>query len=47
MTTRLTDAEQWEILIEEMGYMAQLRNLRNLDKAKINSALLCSAKITH
>jgi hypothetical protein len=39
MTTRLTDAEQWEILIEEMGYMAQLRNLRNLDKAKINSAL--------
>ena len=37
--TRLTDAEQWEILIEEMGYMAQLRNLRNFDAAGINSAL--------
>jgi hypothetical protein len=39
MVTRLTDAEQWEILIEEMGYMAQLRNLRNFDSAGINSAL--------
>ena len=39
MVTRLTDAEQWTILIEEMGYMAQLRNLRNLDNANINSAL--------
>jgi hypothetical protein len=36
---RLTDAEQWEIIIDEMGYMAQLRNLRNFDSAGINSAL--------
>jgi hypothetical protein len=35
MTQRLTDKEQWEILIQEMGYMALLRNLRNFDKAGI------------
>jgi hypothetical protein len=35
MTTRLSDKEQWEILIHEMGYMALLRNLRNFDKAGI------------
>jgi TROVE domain len=35
MTVRLTDKEQWEILIQEMGYMALLRNLRNFDKVGI------------
>jgi hypothetical protein len=34
-TTRLTDKEQWEILIHEMGYMALLRNLRNFDKVGV------------
>lgn len=32
----LTNAEQWELLIPEMGYMACLRNLRNFDQAGIS-----------
>lgn len=39
MGARLTDREQWAILIEEMGYMAQLRNLRNFDAAQIDGVL--------
>jgi hypothetical protein len=35
METYLTDAEQWELLIPTMGYMALLRNLRNFDQAGI------------
>lgn len=35
---RLTDAEQWELLIPEMGYMALLRNLRNFDQAGISES---------
>jgi hypothetical protein len=32
---RLTDRQQWELAIPEMGYMALLRNLRNFDQAGI------------
>lgn len=39
MGARLTDREQWAVLIEEMGYMAQLRNLRNFDSAQIDGVL--------
>lgn len=35
MTVRLTDKEQWELLIQEMGYMALLKNLRNFDKVGV------------
>jgi len=31
--SRLSDREQWELVLPEMGYMATLRNLRNFDKA--------------
>lgn len=37
--TRLSDREQWELFIPEMGYMALLRNLRNFDDAGIPDAL--------
>jgi hypothetical protein len=37
--TRLTDREQWELLIPEMGYMALLRNLRNFDNSGIKDSL--------
>ncbi|KKL70879.1 hypothetical protein LCGC14_2100490 [marine sediment metagenome] len=30
------DAEAWEVVIPQMGYMALLRNLRNFDEAKIS-----------
>lgn len=33
---RLSDSEQWELLIPQMGYMALLRNLRNFDQAGIS-----------
>jgi len=36
---RLTDREQWELFIPEMGYMALLRNLRNFDDAQVPDAL--------
>lgn len=39
MTTRLTDKEQWELLIQDMGYMALLKNLRNFDKAGVGTAV--------
>jgi TROVE domain len=32
---RLTSAEQWQLMIPQMGYMALIRNLRNFDKAGI------------
>lgn len=32
----LTNKEQWELFIPEMGYMALLRNLRNLDDAGVD-----------
>ena len=31
------DAEAWEAIIPQMGYMALLRNLRNFDQAKISN----------
>lgn len=31
----VTDAEIWQLALPTMGYMAQLRNLRNLDKAGV------------
>jgi hypothetical protein len=37
MTVRLTDKEQWELLIHEMGYMALLKNLRNFDKVGVST----------
>jgi TROVE domain len=37
--SRLTKAEQWELLIPEMGYMAQIRNLRNFDQAGISDVV--------
>jgi hypothetical protein len=36
---RLTDKQQWELFIPQMGYMALLRNLRNFDHASIDSKL--------
>lgn len=39
MTNFLTDAEQWELLIPTMGYMALLRNLRNFDQADISDSV--------
>lgn len=33
------DAEAWEAVIPQMGYMALLRNLRNFDEAKINKTV--------
>lgn len=39
MTNFLTDAEQWELLIPTMGYMALLRNLRNFDQANISESV--------
>jgi hypothetical protein len=41
---RLSDKEQWALLIEEMGYMAQLRNLRNFDNAQIDGILANKVK---
>lgn len=35
----LTKAEQWQLCIPLMGYMAILRNLRNFDKAPITDSL--------
>ena len=34
----LTKAEQWELILPTMGYMALIRNLRNLDQAELNDA---------
>lgn len=34
------DAEAWENAIDNMGYMALLRNLRNFEKAGVSSAVL-------
>jgi hypothetical protein len=45
MATRLTDREQWAILIEEMGYMALLRNLRNFDNAQLDPVLAQNIKL--
>lgn len=39
MNEFLTDAEQWELLIPTMGYMALLRNLRNFDQAGISDSV--------
>jgi hypothetical protein len=33
---RLSDTEQWELFIPEMGYMALLRNLRNFDDSGVS-----------
>ena len=33
------DAEAWEAVIPQMGYMARLRNLRNFDEAKISDGV--------
>ena len=40
--TRLTDKQQWELFIPEMGYMALLRNLRNFDDANIDGQVAVS-----
>lgn len=37
--TALTKAEQWELILPSVGYMALLRNLRNLDEAGLNDTL--------
>lgn len=38
---RVSEADQWKLFVENgMGYMALLRNLRNLDEAKISSDLV-------
>lgn len=37
---RLSDKEQWELFIPEMGYMALLRNLRNFDDAQVDDKLV-------
>jgi TROVE domain len=34
---RLSEAEQWELMAPFMGVMALLRNLRNLDEAKVST----------
>lgn len=39
MSDFLTDAEQWELLIPTMGYMALLRNLRNFDQAGVSESV--------
>ena len=39
MASRLSDREQWELVYPHMGYMAQLRNLRNFDQAGIKPAM--------
>lgn len=36
--TKLTPAEQYELLVPEMGYMALLRNLRKLDEVGLKAA---------
>lgn len=36
--TRAMDAQGWESVIPQMGYMALLRNLRNFDEASISEA---------
>ena len=43
----LTNKEQWELFIPDMGYMALLRNLRNFDDAGIDdkTAKLVATKI--
>lgn len=43
MATHLTEAEKWELIAPRMGYMALLRNLRNLDEAGVTSTT--SAKL--
>lgn len=34
------DAQAWEAVIPQMGYMALLRNLRNFEEAKVSGAML-------
>lgn len=38
-TQRLSNKQQWELFIPDMGYMALLRNLRNFDDANIDGQL--------
>lgn len=38
-TARLSDKEQWELFIPEMGYMALLRNLRNFDDSGVDASI--------
>lgn len=45
---RLTDAEQWELMIPNMGIMALIRNLRGFDEAGVSDTVAAqvAAKIT-
>lgn len=45
---RLTDAEQWELMIPNMNYMALLRNLRGFDEAGVSDEVAATviAKLT-
>jgi TROVE domain len=38
----LTKAEQWQLVLPQLGFMAALRNLRNLDEAGISDELAAS-----
>lgn len=38
----LTKAEQWQLVLPQLGYMAALRNLRNLDEAGISDEIAAS-----
>lgn len=45
---RLTDAEQWELMIPNMNYMALMRNLRGFDEAGVSDEVAATiiAKLT-